>query len=89
MPCRMDRECVCGCHPSGMGIVFGMWTGGVVALLLNHRLIAGNPPGSGGAHLHPGGMAAISRGLSGATPPERGSGTGPIPKGSQGVGNAL
>ena len=23
------------------------YTGGVVALLLNHRLIAGNPPGSG------------------------------------------
>ena len=36
-----------GCHPSGMGVVITMWTGGVVALLLNHRLIAGNPPGSG------------------------------------------
>ena len=32
-----------------MGIVFVMWTGGVVALLLNHRLIAGTlrVPGGG------------------------------------------
>ena len=51
-------------------------TGGVIALLLNHRLHSVNPPGSeeGGRIFIPDGMAAISRGLSGATPPERGNG---------------
>ena len=34
-------------HPSGMRVVITTWTGGVVALLLNHRLMSGNPPGSG------------------------------------------
>ena len=30
-----------------MRVVITTWTGGVVALLLNHRLMSGNPPGSG------------------------------------------
>ncbi len=34
------------CHPFGMGNSFSSATGGVVAVLLNHRLIAPNPPGS-------------------------------------------
>ena len=53
-----------GCHPSGMGVVITKWTGGVVALLLNHRLLAMNPPGSGfacaGGGTHPGSFASGS-----------------------------
>ena len=40
-------------------------TGGVVALLLNHRLMSGNPPGSGrGVPGTPDGVQDISPGLS-------------------------
>ena len=51
------------------GVMWG-YTGGVVALLLNHRLMSGNPPGSGRGRIFiPDGMAAISAGLSGSDTP--------------------
>ena len=34
-----------GWHPSGMRMGLGRWPGGIVASLLNHRLMAVNPPG--------------------------------------------
>jgi hypothetical protein len=39
-------------HPCGMRMVLGWCPGGVVAALLNHRLMARNPPGSHSRERH-------------------------------------
>src|SRR5205823_1803680 len=67
-----------GWHPSGMRESFGSSFPVVSSLRRWYRRCAPQPPANGfeasgfaeARHHHPGGMPAISRGLSAATPPE-------------------